>query len=195
MANRRHTPTQSSFLAKQGMNIVSRRGKTPKRRPLDYGGSTDDTDTTTSYDGPVYTTQTPLGTMGNTTTEAVTPQRPTEVRDEDGRVQPKEGTAVCSAATLDIDDAALVGIMADVPETGAPAATDQRDDQTSLNDHNTGVTASTNDKTNDAESLPTGLRAFAKSFKSRASTKGSLDILKHGGSLDKAPQQTIQTGR
>ena len=179
MANRRHTPTQSSFLSKQGLNIVPRRGKTPKRRPLDYVCTTDDTDTTTSYDGPVYTTQTPLGTMGNTTKETVTPQRPTEVRDEDKRAQQKEGTTVSSAATLDIDDAAMVGLMADVPDTGTPAATDQRDDHTSLNvSHNTGVTASTNDTTNDAVPPPTGLRAFAKSFKSRASTKGSLDTLK-----------------
>ena len=43
----------------------------PKRRPLDYGCSTDDTDTTTTYDGPIYTTQTPLGKMGNTTTTSL----------------------------------------------------------------------------------------------------------------------------
>ena len=184
MANKRHTPTQPSFLSKQGLNIVSRKGKAPKRRPLDYGCSTDDTDTTTTYDGPIYTTQTPLGKMGNTTTtaattEATTPQRPTEDREEDERAQQKEGTTVSSAATLDIDDAALVDLMADVPAKGTSAGANRHDDHTFLNvSHNTGVTASTTDTTYNAESPPTGLRAFAKSFKSRAFTKGSLAALK-----------------
>ena len=142
----------------------------PKRRPLDYGCSTDDTDTTTTYDGPIYTTQTPLGKMGKTTTTAATtaattPQRPTEDLEEDERAQQKEGTTVSSAATLDIDDAALVDHMADVPATGTSAGANRHDDDTFLNvSHNTGATASTTDTTNNAEPPPTIPACICKVF-------------------------------
>ena len=95
--------------------------------------------------------------MGNTTTTAATtaaktPQRPTEDREKDGRAQQKEGTTVSSAATLDIDDAALVDLMADVPATGTSAGANRHDDHTFLNvSHNTGATACTTDTTNNAE--------------------------------------------